>query len=66
MNTWWKWYLNYNHGNNHDFPGNMSILPYYFQDDGPELVTGESLRAELHLTSGHRIWEIRVSGKIYI
>jgi hypothetical protein len=43
--------------------GNMSILPFYFRNNGPVLITNESLVAELELTSQGRIWEIRISGE---
>jgi len=46
--------------------GNKSILPYYFRDNGPRLLTNESLRAELSLTSQGRIWEIYISGQLLI
>ena len=45
-----------------DDAGNMSILPFYFRNNGPVLITNESLVAELELTSQGRIWEIRISG----
>jgi len=45
------------------FAGNTSILSFYFQQNGPVLITNESLTAELTLTAHGRIWEIHVSGQ---
>ncbi len=45
-------------------PGNMSILPYYFRDNGASLVMDDSLRADLELTSGGKIWNINLSGRM--
>jgi hypothetical protein len=42
----------------------MSILPFYFRNNGPVLLTNESLIAELELTNQGRIWEIRISGTV--
>jgi len=45
------------------FAGNTSILPFYFKDTGPVLITNDSLAAELELSAHGRIWEIHISGE---
>jgi hypothetical protein len=45
-------------------PGNMSILPFYFRDNGPLLLTNNSLNVELDLVAGGRIWDIHIKGRM--
>ncbi len=42
--------------------GNTSVLPWYFRDRGPTLVTNNSLRATLSLHPSGKVWTITLTG----
>jgi hypothetical protein len=43
-------------------PGNTSVLPWYFRENGPILVANDSLKVGLELIADGRIWNIHVTG----
>jgi len=49
----------------HSISGDKSILPYYFQNrNAASLLLNGTLKAFLEMTTGGRVWQIHLSGKL--